>query len=287
MEEELLDQEELDNEEEIDSLESEVSQEERVEEQEVEKAKKFGHLSKEDWEAQGKDPELWKSPEDFNETGEIIGQIRSMKKRLDQRDNQIKSLVDYQTRTSQREYGRAKQELEGQLAASKDDMDMDKVSHYTKELTNLENTENNSQEQLIQQQRQEALTDFTERNQHWFNDRNPDLIQRATSIDNELKEIYPNASFEDLATKIETRMKYEFPDRMGGQETPRPPTISPSRSSVNKTAVNKSTPNREFQKLSQELKDVYNATKMTRKSIAGEDYPISEFIERLKKDGEI
>ena len=210
-----------------------------------------------------------------------------MKKRLDQRDNQIKSLVNYQTRTSEREYGRAKQELEGRLAASKDDMDMEGVSHYTKELTNLENTENDNQEQLIQQQRQQALTDFAERNQHWFNDRNPDLIQRAEDIDTELKGVYPNASFEDLATKIETRMKYEFPDRMGGQETPRPPTISPSRSSVNKTAVNRSTPNREFQKLSQELKDVYNATKMTRKSITGGDYPISEFIERLKKDGEI
>src|SRR5260221_4064288 len=132
--------EELPEEEEVlEENEPEEPQEpEEPEDDVVEKAKKFGHLSKEDWIAAGKDPNKYKTPEEFNKTGEVIDQLYSLKKKVDQRDREIQALIDYQQRTSVREFERAKQELEQRLASSKDDMDMEGVSRYTQELTRLQ-----------------------------------------------------------------------------------------------------------------------------------------------------
>jgi len=203
----------------------------------VERAKKFGHLSKEEWIAQGRDPDKYKTPEEFDKTGKVIEQLYTLKKKVDQRDKEIENLIKYQERTAQREFERAKQELEQRLNHSKNDMDMDGVAHYTRELTRLQDNEQNSQVQQRQQAQQSAQQAFIERNQHWFNDRNPDLKARAIEIDNEIKSIYPNATFEELAQKIETRMQYDYPERvLSGARNSRP-SLSPTQSAVNKTSA--------------------------------------------------
>jgi hypothetical protein len=283
-EEELLEEDVHQNEPE----DEQVYQNEQTEEEEnpevVEKAKKYGHISKEDWVAQGRDPAKYKTPEEFNKTGEVIEQFYSLKKKVEQRDREIQALIEYQQRTSQREYEKAKQELEARITASKNDYDMEGIAHYTKELTRLEENERNSQYQQNQQRQQEAQQRFIERNQHWFNDRNADLKQRAIQIDLEVKDKYPNASYDDLAEMIELKMLKEFPERIMGQTKNVRPSVQTS--SVNKTAVNTSSTRKVFQGLSQELKDTYNAHKRMRASM-GQDLTEAEFIERLKADGEI
>jgi len=253
----------------------------------VQRAKKYGHLSKDEWIAQGKDPDQYKSPEEFDKTGKILEQIYSMRKKLDTRDREIQSLVEYQQRTSQREYDRAKQELQGRLAMAKDDMDMDAVAHYTKEITRAETLEQNNQQQSMQGAQQAALNQFHERNKHWFNDQNPDLQRKAVQIDEELKSIYPNATYEELAEKIEKRMQYEHPDRVLGQSRSRAPQMSHSQSAVNKSAAGTASPDRAFRGLSQDLKDTYQATKRIIESQGNRQYTQADFISQLRKDGEL
>jgi hypothetical protein len=205
---------------------------------------------------------------------------------VDQKEREIQALVDYQARTSQREYDRAKQDLEQRLNQSKNDFDMNAVSHYTKEITKLETQEQQSRQQNQQSQQKQAQERFIERNAHWFNDRNVDLKNRAIEIDNELKNIYPNATYDELAEKIEARMRYEHPERVETSARNARPNISSSQSSVNKSAVNKSSASRTFSSLSQDLKDTYSAHQRIRKSM-GEDLTHAEFIQRLKDDGEL
>lgn len=285
----------LENEQDIEESVDEETNEEVVEEttdepedsEVVERAKKYGHLSKEEWIAQGRNPKDWKSPEEFDKTGKVIEQLYSLKKKVDQRDREIQSLVEYQQRTAQREYERAKQELEARLAHSKDDMDMEGVAHYTKELVRLQDNEQTSKLQQAQQAQYAAQTAFIERNQHWFNDRNPDLKNRAIEIDNELKSLYPNATYEELAQKIEARMQYEHPERVLGAAKGRPPVVPTNRSSVNKTSVGTSSVKRTFQALPQDLKDAYSATKRIVESRGDKEYTVNDFINQLRKDGEI
>lgn len=253
------------------------SPDEETDSEVVERAKKYGHLSKAEWIAAGNDPSKYKTPEEFNKTGEVIEQLITLKKKVEQRDRELQSVIEYQKRTEQRAFERARQELEQQLVRSKDDMDMDGVAHYTKELVNLQNNEQLTHRQHAAQMQQEARQAFIERNQHWFNDRNPDLQNRAVEIDTELKELYPNATYEDLAKKIEARMQYEHPERVLGQSHNNRPITS--QSSINKTAVVKKTG---FKNLSQEHRDTYNVYKRINPKITEAD-----FIQRLKDDGEL
>ena len=278
----------LNEEMEVEESEGEIEQDPEV----VERAKKFGHLSKEDWEAQGRNPNEWKSPEEFDKTGKVIEQLYSLKKKVDQRDREIQALVEYQKRTAQREYERARQELEQRLALSKDDMDVEKVAHYTKELTRLEDMENASQRQQQQSNQEQAKQSFIERNQHWFNDRNEDLRQRAIEIDNEIRDDINSGaikvnSYDDISVMIEKRMKYEYPERVMGKTRSAPPNVSHNTSSINKTAANISSAKRTFQNLPQDLKDTYTATKRIMESMGNGEYTMNEFIDRLKADGEI
>lgn len=251
----------------------------------VERAKKYGHLSKEEWIAQGRDPDKYKTPEEFDKTGKVIEQLYTLKKKVDQRDRELQAVIEYQKRTEERAYAQAVRDLESRLASSKDDMDMEGVAHYTKELVRLQDNEQHNQVQHRQQAQQSAQQAFIERNAHWFNDRNPDLKARAIEIDNEIKDIYPNATFDEIAKKIETRMQYDYPERVLGQQTAvsRP---RPSASSVNKSSVNTNSAKRTFQSLSQDLKDTYNVYARIRASTGGE-LTHAEFIERLRKDGEL
>lgn len=266
---------------------SEMEQDEPEQNETVARAKKYGHLSKEEWIAQGRDPDQWKSPEEFDKVGKILEQVYSLRKQMDQRDREIKALVEYQERTSQREYERAKADLESRLASARDDMDVEGVEHYKEELVKLNYMEQQQQQQNQQNQRQAALNSFKERNAHWFNDRNPDLVNRAVAIDDEIKADI-NAgrlkvnSLDEIGTMIEKRMQYEYPDRVLKQTYQKPPSVPPSRSSVNKTAVNKNSAKSAFKNLSQEHKDTYNVYKRINPNITEAD-----FIARLKKDGEI
>lgn len=288
IENESIDTEELISEDTNDELISEDTNKEESESEVIERAKKFGHISKEDWIAQGRDPAQYKTPEEFDKTGKVIEQLYTLKKKVDQRDREIQALIDYQQRTAQREYDRAKQDLEVRIAASKNDMDIEGVAHYTKELVKLEDREEQSLMNRMQQLQHQAQQAFIERNEHWFNDRNPDLKARAIEIDNEIKQLYPNATYDELAQMIEKRMQYEHPERvMGTAQTRSAPSLTASRSSVNKTAVNTSSAKRTFQGLPQELKDTYNATKRIVESRGDKEYTINDFIERLKKDGEL
>lgn len=280
--------EEVQNEEVTGEVNGEVTGEVEEEKDEiVERAKKYGHLSKEDWVAQGRDPKQWKSPEEFDKTGRILEQLYALKSKVDQRDREIKALVDYQQRTSQREYERAKEELQNRLAASKDDMDVEGVAHYTKELTRLEHIEQSNQVHNAAEQQQAALERFKDRNQHWFNDRNPDLVNRAVEIEEQIKAdinagVIKVNSLDDIGIMIEKRLSYEYPDRVLGARGQRPPTISPGQSSVNKSAVSKSSSKKVFQNLSQEHKDTFNVYKRMNPNITE-----AEFINRLKQDGEL
>lgn len=288
-EEELVEQVE---EELVEQVEEVVEQESEAEvstgedEDVVARAKKYGHLSKDEWTTQGKDPNQWKSPEEFDKTGKILDQLYSLRKQVDRRDREIQALVDYQQRTSQREYERAKLDLEQHLKNSRDDMDVAGVEYYTKELTRLQDNAQQTQAQQIYQQQQEALNRFKDRNKHWFNDNNPDLMHRASAIDQELKSIYPNISYDELAQKIEARIQYEYPDRVGGSQKPRP-AMSANLSSVNKTVPNKGSVTKAYKDLPQELKDTYNATKRIIEARGDREYTVADFIDRLKKDGEI
>jgi len=84
----------LDSVEELESTEPEVSQDEQ-------RATGNGWTNRETWEGKGNNPDDWVSARKFNERGEMIGEIRSLKRRLDDQETGFSTRLDSQKKIHQ------------------------------------------------------------------------------------------------------------------------------------------------------------------------------------------
>jgi len=278
------------------TLDLETEQEEIIE-QEAETpsaAKKHGHLSKEEYQAKHGNLDGYKDEDQFNKYGEAWGEvkdiIKGMKKQLDERDDQLKNLVKYQERTEARAFERARQQLEAQLAEARSIGDVRVVEQLTREKAKQEFQEVQQQTQSLEADRRQVEQEFIEKNKHWFGI-NRAMTERAQQIDEE-ERVKANTlglplPYKSLAGLVEARMRMEYPDVMITSRAA--PTISADRSSANRgesTSLND--PDKVFSKLSEEQKSVYSAVKRGyERGNKGKIYSKKDFINQLKKDGEI
>lgn len=263
------------------------------------KAKQHGYLTREEWEAQGRDPSEWKSPEEYVEYGNSYSKLKpvidSFKKTITDQSKQIEALVNYQSRTAEREREKAKYELLQQLAQAKEIGDVEAVSSLSKQQADLEYQQNQQKEESWVAQRARVDKEFMERNSHWFNDQHPDLQKYAQDIAIEQSTQNPNIQYDELVRRVETRMKYEYPGIVN--LTPKPaPVISSSKSNLAKSSATSSTntnDDRAFNSLDSEHKAIYASMKrVTEKALRTEQNPTYEFtkkmfIEKMKREGEI
>ena len=260
----------------------------------VQKAKKNGHLSQEDYQKKYGSLKGYKSPEEFNKFGEIYPEIKDalkgINKKLEQRDKELEASLKYIERVREREQAAARQELVAALKQAHEMGDVDAVRHLTKEEAKLDYQEAQQAAQAAAQQVNQVVESFQSRNP-WYN-KDPEMTNRAIQIDNEIRSgkyshIMPQPqNYEQLGRQIEIIIQQEFGDRVGASSSTRQaPMINNARSSLNKTQSETSS-SRTFKSLPEDLKSIYQATKRMLQN-NGMEYTEQEFIKKLQKDGEI
>lgn len=285
----------------VDSEEIELSDEESTEttSEEVPEevvAKKHGHLSKEDYAKKHGSLDGYKTPEEFNKFGkaweEVSDVIKGMKKSLDERDKQIDSLVKYNDRIEERAIQRARAQLEQQLQQAKQEGDVETVEHLTREKAKADFQASQNTVHTQELERMEVERDFREQNKHWINI-NPVMTARVEQIDAEERLRAQQAgiplTYKQLAGVIQTRMRLEFPDVMlaptAGNSAP---NLSSARSATNKQGISGATDiDKVFNSLDNELQTVYKAHVNMMKRTGKDAYSKKEYIEKLRRQGEI
>jgi len=277
-----------------DQLEEEVQQEAPVD-PEVQKAKANGYMTREEWEASGRDPAKFKTPEQFNKFGEAYPEfqeaIKSLKSKLDQRDKEIESVLEYQKRTAEREYQRARQQLEAELQQAREMGDGHGIERLVTERNKMEWQETQKQMQLAEQERQSTLQSFIARNKNWFGV-DPVMTDECNRLEQQIRE---NAqrnglpiTWQQVAEGVENVMRFKYPDKVGvSREVQKPSlSISQSQSATNRDVGSLDSDSKVFQSLDSDYKHLYTATKrMLEKQ--GYKYTEKDFVNQLRKDGEI
>lgn len=293
----LLDSEEESTEQDnIDSMEGVEEAVQGVEEEQVQEAKKHGYLTKDEYLKKHGTLDGFKSPDEFNKYGkawdDVKDVITGMKKSLEERDKQLEALVKYNERVEERALQRARAQLEEQLRLARDQGDVDAVEHLTREKAKVEFQ---TSQDLIQKQeveRMQAARDFMEKNKHWYNV-NPIMTSRVNAIDAEERhKAQANnipLTYTQLANIVEARMRLEFPEVMLAPNAGNTaPNLSMSRSAVNKQSISGGTDiDKAFRSLHPEHIAVFKATNNMLKRQGRTGYTEKEFIEKLRKDGEI
>ncbi len=265
---------------------------------ETEKAKKFGYLTEDEYKAKHGSLDGFKSPEQFNKYGEAWNEvstvIKDMQKKLSDRDKAIESLVKYNERVEERAAQRARQELEEQLRQAKTSGDVQAVEELTKEKAKLDFHTYQSVAQQAEQERQQVYHTFVERNKHWYGI-NPEMTNRAAAIETEEMQKAPangiTLNYQQLAQIVEARLRVEYPDVMIARapiET-RSPSLSVNNSNVNKAAnqTTRDMSDKYFTKLNQDQQTIYEIQNRALIRMGKQPYTKKEYIERLKKQGEI
>jgi hypothetical protein len=292
--EDNFESQEFDNEVPQEEVEQQEVESEGIQEEEVvevkQKAKSTGHLSPEEYKAKHGSLKGYKTEDEFVRTGDMIEQIYSLKKKLDQRDNEVEAILNYQRSTIQEHKRKARQEIEAKLREAREYGNVEAVEALVQQRTQLDYVE--QQESMKQQlsTQQKAVEGFIERNKHWFNDEHPELKRKAAEIDDALTKhfnnIGRNVPLDDLAKMVEDEMSRLYPDVVRKGTSARP-AISAAKSTVNKAASNfDESEDRMYAKLTQDQKWMYQAQKRIQTK-GGYSYSMKDFVRQLKEDGEL
>lgn len=277
------------------TLEEEVSPEDQQEpetqpEDEVKlKAKKTGHLSADEYYKKHQTMEGYKSEREFVLTGELI----DLKKTVQKRDQDIEEIVKYHKDTIERQKQSLRRQLDERLAEAEAIGDVRQVRQLTEQKTGMDIQAQRDEYNKVESTRIRAEQDFLERNKYWYNDSNPELVQRCRDLDAFYSPL--SRSPEETALKIEQQIKTEMsldpryaPLVRAKTNTQSGPSFNSSQSSVNKSVsetVNTSDSRLEA-KLSSSEKAMYASLKRMASKV-GQTYTVKEFIQSNQSDGEI
>lgn len=235
---------------------SEQVEEEQISEDEKKHAKRYGHKSKEEWIAEGRDPADWKDERKFNAFGELFPEMQSIKAELAKRNQAIEYLVEAQKRNAEESVKNARLELDRQLTLAKANGDIDTAIALAERKKELELDTKTPIE--IERNRIDAA--FLDRNP-WFS-KNTQLKQEATQIGNDYMARNPTIPYREVAKFVEEEMKYLHPELT--IETPSRRDITNSRSAINKSTIDHSDryeDDRSYKSLSDEERIDFKATK--------------------------
>lgn len=189
------------------------------------KAQKMGHISKEDWIDMGKDPDEWRSPEEFVERGENIVPI--MRDRIDKLEKTIETLTKHVKtqveKAEERALTEAKKSYEQEIARLKaervkavDDGDVEKFE----ELDNKINSLDPPQEPAGEKPAADPHFEAWHANNPWYApdldnvgsaDRDMTIFALAVANDPEL--IKENLPPDKFYQRVEERVRANFPHK--------------------------------------------------------------------------
>lgn len=265
----------------------------------VQKAKKNGHLSKEQYIEKYGSAEGFKDEDQFNKYGDAWSDVKEvitgLQKKLDEEAKKTEALVSYNQRIEDRAYQRAKTEIELKLQEAKNMGDVANVEYLTKEQSKMEFNESQQAYARNEAARSSVERQFLERNKHWVGV-NKEMTAKAIAMDAEeranAQRLNLPLTYEKLAEIVEARMRMEYPQEFIKSKPT--PGFSASASNANKgtTGGIGDSSERLFNTLSEDHKLIFAATKRSYEKSSkalGQNkvYSKQDFIKQLKKDGEI
>jgi hypothetical protein len=268
----------------LDTLEEDQQSDEAVEQaeppvvdKETELARSNGHVSKEEWIQQGRDPDEWVSAKKFNEKARMIA-------KLNRYERDIENIKRYNELQQKQMREKALEDARLELLQAKEDEDFEAYEQANKRYAKAE------QDLTVIQQQEvvEAEQEFIERNKHWFDANDNAQQQELRALIPDIVDDYPNLSVRERMLKLERRFldnhpEYKSPQRNASDR----PVVNGAASAVNKSAMVSSTASKSFNALPEKFKSDYFSLQKSLKSQMGIDYTKEEFIQGLKDMGEI
>lgn len=204
---------------------NEIIENEVVQQDQQSEPEKTGHLSKEDWEASGRDPKEWRSKEVYEARGEWI---KEQKRRNADHEQQIRDL----NMLHKAQLTNTINDLISRRDDAIDIADRDAVKRYDKQIKDAENQQAVINANLNQAQQPIANPEVVawEKANSWIYDNTDPRSQIAQDVYN--KAIADGLTPKQALREINDTIKEKFSQSRGGQQVAEAPRSSGKKDSV-------------------------------------------------------
>jgi hypothetical protein len=219
---------------------------------------KYGWKPKEDWEG---NPDEWVPAKVFNQRGELFGEIKSLKRRMQEQDQAFKQMQKMLERASETEYNRAINDLKQQKKEALDNADSDAVLQIDDQIEQLKDQRRESATETKSASPDPAFAEWKASNDWYGNDE--DMSQFADDIGF----AYAQRTGKPVGEVLEyvtKQVKKAFSEKFSNQNRPQESKVEGAGSSGSKRTSKKG--------------------KITVNDLASEDRKI---VEALKRSGAI
>ena len=218
---------ELESQEETEQLEDqppEISEDET-------RASGNGWTDREAWEGKGGDPDEWVSARKFNERGEMIGNIRSLKQRLDDQEKKFDARLDHNKTLHEAQMKVTIADLEAKRDDAIDLADRDKANQIQGQIDEVKATSVDVAPETVTND-QSALDDWNDANS-WVTDE--DSPKAAYAIQRFNRHLVAGKTNAQAIASMELEVAKQFPDKNERRENVA--TVEGGRSKPGKRAV--------------------------------------------------
>jgi hypothetical protein len=197
-------------------------------------AKEKGWKPLKEYEEDGGDPLNWKDAGAFIKDGELIENVRNGRRKVDELEKKFSEMYSIMERSKQAEIEKTKKYYEAELARAEAEFNVKAIKENTAALARIEVEESSNKKQATQPSvtvDEKAARDFFERNKSWYNDDNPLMVTAVQMFNDQLvreqQVTGKPMSSQQVAEKIEEKIKKEFPHKFENQERSKPAKVLP------------------------------------------------------------
>ena len=179
------------------------------------------YMSKDEWEAAGKDPDKYKTKEQFDKDGTFLEKIESQSSYIKNLENKLKKVESKQVEREAQEYNYTRQNLENYRNRAYMNGHINDFLQAEEQLKYLQPPEYEPEENTFYKEAQNEDNAFKERNKDWYNIdsiENMQMAGRAEHLSSQLIETYVSQgrmSVKQMIDLVEDQIKKEYPHRFG------------------------------------------------------------------------
>lgn len=262
-----------------DSSESSNSNVESHESDIEEKARKMGHVPKEQFKG---DPDKWVDAQTFVERGEnyvpiLKSKIVRQDKKIEALEQTLKEFSDYHTKVEQRAYQRAFKDLKAQQIQAVADGDREAFVEIDNQIAELQETAAATAipkvKQVQEDQPDPAFEPWLAQNK-WY-EKDQEMSELADFHGEWLKKRNPKIPYEELLEKVTEKVKKEFPSKFINPKRNAAPSVESSQSGNKKGG-------KTFSDLPKEAREAFARFEKHGVKITKEQYVADYFEEESK-----
>lgn len=196
-------------------------------------AREAGWVTKDEWVAQGKNPEDWRSAKEYQERGELFDEIHNLKESDKKTKAAFKALLEHHRKVYETATKEALAKLKAEKKEALENHDIDRVFAIDEEIESVRTKEVDVPKIDLPEPEVGPTVTFKKwhKENKWYslNDEEDDVSRWADQVGLAYRRKNPNSSEEEFLAHVESKVAKRFPEVFENKNATRVSEVNPKQ----------------------------------------------------------